>query len=67
MLARNDLAQYIADNYGRCKLDPHCLCLRSGAVSWYGCACSKWVPTTATTLAELREEMIRAHNLPPTS
>lgn len=57
MLARNDLAQYIADNYGRCT-QTRCKCLKDG---WLGCACPNWQPVKAATWEELREEMLRPH------
>lgn len=67
MLARNDLAQYLADNYGTCKRGPDCYwgkdargefngCLKVG---WRGCGCPHWVPTTATDWNELKAEMIK--------
>lgn len=67
MLARNDLALSLADNYGRCKRGTDCYhgkdergnfngCLRTG---WRGTLCPHWVPTEARDLDELRAEMIK--------
>jgi len=67
MLARNDLAEYLADNYGTCDRGSDCYhgrdargrfngCLRVG---WRGRACPHWHPTTATNWDELRS----AHDL----
>lgn len=55
MLARNDLAAYIADNYGECdRGSADCYhgngCLKTG---WRGVACPHWHPTPAATLEEL--------------
>jgi len=50
MLAGNDLAQYIAHHYGRCRLE-HCRCLDM----WLGCACPNWEPVSAANWDELRE------------
>lgn len=52
------LKKHLDDNYGHCELDgnevdsPHCTYLRSG---WIGNDCPHWVPTGATTWAELRQ------------
>ncbi len=57
-----DTPEYIAANYGHCRLDegdvasPNCECIKPGR-PWRGTACENWVPTGATTLAE-----IHAHN-----
>lgn len=58
MRERDDLAQYLADNYGRCRLAAGCRCLRTG---WIGRACPHWMPTTARDLDELRTEMRRLY------
>lgn len=51
MLARNDLADYLADNYGSCRITP-CRCLK---YDWrQGRACRNWVPVEAQTWDELR-------------
>lgn len=46
------LGDYLADNYGQCRLTP-CRCLRA-AHGWIGRACVHWVPTTARTWDELK-------------
>lgn len=62
MLTRNDLAAYIADNYGTCDRAADCYwgtdllghyngCLRVG---WSGVECPHWHPVEATTWDELR-------------
>lgn len=62
MLARNDLADYIADNYGTCDRGADCYwgkdargnfngCLRTG---WRGRECLHWHPISARTWEELR-------------
>ena len=48
----NILGDYLADNYGQCRLTP-CRCLRA-AHGWIGRACVHWVPTTARTWDELK-------------
>jgi len=54
MLVRNDLAEYLLDNYGTCvhKLDCHCL-----RVGWRGRSCPYWKPLGATDYAELTREV----------
>lgn len=50
-----DLAAYLLDNYGTCKLGPDCYfkgCLGSG---WLGQGCAHWVPMGCTTWEELKE------------
>ena len=61
MLARNDLATYLAETYGECELGsgrcyhgPGPQCLKLG---WRGTACPHWKPTKTTTMDELRDEM----------
>jgi hypothetical protein len=54
MLARNDLADYIADHYGECIALHCCPCLRDG---WRGRACPNWNPVAASNWEELREAM----------
>lgn len=62
MLARNDLADYLLDNYGICERGPDCYwgkdsggryngCLKTG---WRGQQCDHWKPLGATNLDELR-------------
>lgn len=69
MLARNDLAAYIADNYGTCDRGADCYhgkdeqgryngCLRVG---WRGCACPHWHPVGATSLDELKKIMLEKY------
>ncbi len=53
----HDLAGYIADNYGRCRVEP-CRCLRPGS-TWLGRACPNWKPVKARTWDELRDEQRR--------
>lgn len=57
MLARNDLPDYIADNYGECAL-AGCYCLRKG---WIGRACPHWKPVKARDWDELLVEMRRIY------
>jgi hypothetical protein len=61
MLARNDIADYLLDNYGECSRGEDCYwgkdgkghsCLRQG---WLGRACKHWHPLGVTSLDELRE------------
>lgn len=64
MLARNDLAEYLADNYGTCDRGSDCYhgkdargefngCLRTG---WRGQACSHWHPLGVSNWDELKAE-----------
>lgn len=61
MLARNDLVEYLADNYGTCDRDADCYhgrdanghfngCLFLG---WKGRGCPHWHPLGITTFEEL--------------
>jgi hypothetical protein len=70
MLARNDLAEYIADHYGRCRLAPSttlredlraqgCRCL--DAKIWAGRACPNWEPVSARNWDELGEVLRRVY------
>lgn len=60
-LIRDDLAQYIADHYGSCRLGTDCYWGKDAAGNWNGCsrigwkgtACQYWIPTTATNWDEL--------------
>jgi hypothetical protein len=61
MLKTNDLADYIADNYGLCTLEK-CKCRND---NWLGRACPNWRPVTASTLEELRELMKNSNTSPP--
>src|SRR5258708_15486211 len=51
VLARDELAQYIAEHSGRCRL-AGCRCLED---KWRGCACPNWEPASAVNWEELRE------------
>ncbi len=62
MLARNDLSDYLLDNYGECDRGANCYwgrdalgrfngCLKTG---WRGRACNHWHPLGAQTLDELK-------------
>lgn len=64
MLARNDLAEYLLDNYGVCDREADCYhgkdksgrfngCLRTG---WRGRECKHWHPLGATSLEELSDQ-----------
>lgn len=55
MLARDDLAEYIADNYGTCRA-VKCRCLKHG---WRGRDCPQWDPVAARNWDELKREQIR--------
>lgn len=61
MLARNDLTDYLADNYGTCDRGADCYhgkddrgrfngCLRVG---WKGRACKHWHPLGVQTFEEI--------------
>lgn len=61
MVAKNDVADYLLDNYGTCSRGADCYwghdtmgrydgCLKTG---WIGRACPHWKPIGATTLEEL--------------
>jgi hypothetical protein len=63
MLAHNDLAEYLLDNYGTCDRGADCYwgkdaqgnfngCLRVG---WIGRSCKHWKPLGATSYAELSQ------------
>jgi hypothetical protein len=69
MLARNELAAYIADNYGACDRGSDCYhgtdargqpngCLKTG---WRGVACKHWHPVAACSWEELAAEMRRSY------
>ena len=50
-----DLAEYIAHNYGTCRMTEEgksCVCLKNG---WIGRGCYSWKPFEASTWEELRE------------
>jgi len=47
----SELADYIADHYGMCTLNP-CACLKEG---WRGRRCPFWVPVNARTWEELHK------------
>lgn len=62
MLARNDLSDYLLDNYGTCARGADCYhgtdhrgrpdgCAKVG---WKGRACTHWHPLGAQTLDELK-------------
>lgn len=61
MLARNDLADYLLDNYGACARGADCYWGKDAAgrdngclkVGWRGRGCKHWQPLGATTLDEL--------------
>lgn len=61
MLARNDLADYIADTYGHCDRETDCYWgmdahgNRNGClyVGWRGRACKHWHPVEARSWEEL--------------
>jgi len=64
MLARNEVAEYLLDNYGSCDRGADCYwgkdrqgrrngCLYTG---WLGRACNHWHPLGATTLDELKDK-----------
>lgn len=66
MLARNDLSDYLLDNYGHCDRAEDCYhgrdaagrfngCLRIG---WQGRACKHWHPLGAQTFEELRAKLL---------
>ncbi len=54
----DDLASYIADNYGECaavRAGMPCACLKNG---WRGRFCVYWEPTSARTWDELNARQI---------
>jgi hypothetical protein len=53
VLARDDLADYIADNYGTCDLGALYVCLKSGN-PWVGRGCRHWNPADARDWDEMR-------------
>ena len=68
MLAKNDLVDYITDNYGTCDRGADCYhgkdaagrfngCLRTG---WKGKACPYWHPTKATSFEDLWPKQFEA-------
>lgn len=66
MLARNELADYIADNYGSCERGADCYWGRDGAgrfngclrVGWRGRDCENWRPVEARTWDELKSTQV---------
>ena len=52
MASVTDLANYLADNYGRCELK-RCTCLRYG---WMGRQCRHWTPLGVKDWDELNKE-----------
>lgn len=71
MLARNDLADYLLDNYGTCDRGSDCYwgkdlagrddgCLKTG---WRGRACPHWQTVGATNLDELRAATVNSGQL----
>jgi len=66
LLARNELAEYLAAHYGECALGsgrcyhgPGPMCLRTG--NHFGCP--HWKPTTATTWDELKAEASKMYDV----
>lgn len=61
MLARNDLADYLLDNYGTCARETDCYWGKDERGEWNGChrtgwrgrQCKHWKPLGATSLEEL--------------
>lgn len=49
----SDLAEYLADHYGECALEP-CRCLRPEN-PWLGRGCSNWRPCGARDWSEMRD------------
>ena len=50
---KNDLADYLLDNYGTCTLKSACVCRRT---VWLGRACGAWQTLGARTWEELAEK-----------
>lgn len=61
MLVRNDLSDYLLDNYGQCDRGTDCYWGRNAAgqfngclkVGWQGRGCKHWQPLGAQTIEEL--------------
>jgi hypothetical protein len=49
-----DLKDYLTENFGSCKLQNNCTCLRQG---WMGTNCPHWVPVQASNYEELGKIM----------
>lgn len=45
--------EYIQNNYGICKLEENCKCLKN---VWLGKSCINWIPVKAKNWDEFREE-----------
>ena len=59
-----EIADYIADNYGRCAFGADCRYHYRN--EWLGRSCPSWQPTTARTWAELAKAVERPDlNLSP--
>jgi hypothetical protein len=56
----DDLADYIADNYGHCKLES-CYCILP-THGFIGRHCLNWVPTSAKDWGELRAVQLSLRN-----
>jgi hypothetical protein len=56
VLARDELADYIADNYGTCDLGASCVCLKSSQ-PWLGRACRHWHPADARDRDEITRRL----------
>lgn len=65
MAHRDELADYIADNYGTCDRGSDCYHGTNGAgrfdgclrTVWRGRGCANWHPIEARTLSELKTQM----------
>lgn len=63
----DDLAEYIADHYGRCDREADCYHGKDGdgrfdgclQVGWRGRSCHHWHPVAARTWDELKDEVGR--------
>jgi hypothetical protein len=51
----SDLSDYLADNYGRCRLAGSgiaCVCIKGG---WRSQGCKHWISSNASNWSDLRE------------
>lgn len=61
MSEKEDLAEYIRNNYGSCTNPKGCACIKAG--KWYGTACPFWKPLAAKDWAGYMTGAKTAHAL----